>query len=571
MRPCSRRPGTSAAVSTATTPGTARAAVVSMRADERARHAGEAQRPVEHAGRDEVAHERLLAQRELAALVARLRLRLDGRPDARGLATPDGGHQRDRVDDRDVPGAAAQVAGQRAGDGLAVRGGLAAQERLGLHHDARASSSRTARRRWPRTRRPRASRRAAGSPSIVSTTRPAARSAGRAQETTAWPSTMTVHAPQDPSGAQPSFIERRPHRSRRTWSSDSPGSTSSVDRPAVQREVHRTPSQTPASDRLALCHGAPDLDGRNDRSGSARAVWPEPSERPGIRTPGADAVVRRMCMRRLGLERDIVDEVVRDLAADRCRSLGVRLPTFAQLADPDTIPADITERLAGRRPRRPRPAEPVPRPLVQRRLARRPDRRARAPGPAGVADRRRLAHRHRAGRPLPDDRLAQGDRGLRVPRAAPRHRPVRPDRPARGLAVHRQLLPGRRGDQPDHGLPRRRGPARGHEPRAVRMAGALGGGPGGHHPHARHGVQRQGDLRRVRGPGPRPGHRDLQPVQRVREPRRPLRDHRAGAGARLRARGGGAAGRAGGGLRLGDGLRRARSARATTSRSTWAR
>jgi cysteine synthase len=51
-------------------------------------------------------------------------------------------------------------------------------------------------------------------------------------------------------------------------------------------------------------------------------------------------------MRRLGLERDIVDEVVRDLAAERCRSLGVRLPTFAQLADPRTIPADITDRLA---------------------------------------------------------------------------------------------------------------------------------------------------------------------------------------------------------------------------------
>ena len=51
-------------------------------------------------------------------------------------------------------------------------------------------------------------------------------------------------------------------------------------------------------------------------------------------------------MRRLGLERDIVDEVVRGLAVDRCRSLGVRLPTFAQLADPDTIPAAITERLA---------------------------------------------------------------------------------------------------------------------------------------------------------------------------------------------------------------------------------
>ncbi|HYO41627.1 MAG TPA: pyridoxal-phosphate dependent enzyme, partial [Candidatus Limnocylindrales bacterium] len=51
-------------------------------------------------------------------------------------------------------------------------------------------------------------------------------------------------------------------------------------------------------------------------------------------------------MRRLGLERDIVDPGVRDRAADRCRSLGVRLPTFAELADPDTIPSDITASLA---------------------------------------------------------------------------------------------------------------------------------------------------------------------------------------------------------------------------------
>ena len=55
-------------------------------------------------------------------------------------------------------------------------------------------------------------------------------------------------------------------------------------------------------------------------------------------------------MRRLGLERDIVDADVRRRAADRCRSLGVRLPTFAQLADPDTIPADVTERLAAVEP-----------------------------------------------------------------------------------------------------------------------------------------------------------------------------------------------------------------------------
>jgi cysteine synthase len=60
-------------------------------------------------------------------------------------------------------------------------------------------------------------------------------------------------------------------------------------------------------------------------------------------------------MRRLGLERDIVDAGVRDRAAERCRSLGVRLPTFAELADPDTIPADVVASLAGVAPDAPDP------------------------------------------------------------------------------------------------------------------------------------------------------------------------------------------------------------------------
>ncbi len=60
-------------------------------------------------------------------------------------------------------------------------------------------------------------------------------------------------------------------------------------------------------------------------------------------------------MRRLGLERDIVDRGVRDRAVDRCRSLGVTLPTFAQLADPDLIPADVQQRLAGIDPDAPHP------------------------------------------------------------------------------------------------------------------------------------------------------------------------------------------------------------------------
>jgi cysteine synthase A len=52
-------------------------------------------------------------------------------------------------------------------------------------------------------------------------------------------------------------------------------------------------------------------------------------------------------MRRLGLERELVDAAVRDRAVERFRAAGIVMPTFAQLADPDTIAAPVLERLAG--------------------------------------------------------------------------------------------------------------------------------------------------------------------------------------------------------------------------------
>ena len=102
-------------------------------AHEGARDAREAQRTVEHARRHEIAHEGLLAQGELMALVARTGHGLH----AGRLAAADGGGERDRIDDRRVPGAAAEVAGQDAGDGLSGRLRVPSQEGLGLHHDAR--------------------------------------------------------------------------------------------------------------------------------------------------------------------------------------------------------------------------------------------------------------------------------------------------------------------------------------------------------------------------------------------------------------------------------------------------
>ena len=90
-------------------------------------------------------------------------------------------------------------------------------------------------------------------------------------------------------------------------------------------------------------------------------------------------------MRRLGLERDIVDPAVRDRAADRCRSLGVTLPTFAQLADPDMIPADIVERLASVDPDAPDPLNLFRAHWFNDALARRPGRGPGAPRPARVS------------------------------------------------------------------------------------------------------------------------------------------------------------------------------------------
>ncbi len=102
---------------------------------------------------------------------------------------------------------------------------------------------------------------------------------------------------------------------------------------------------------------------------------------------------------------------------------------------------------------------------------RRGPRASRAPA---RAERRRGDDRRRARQPLPDDRRAQGARGLRLPRPARDHRPLRPDLPSRRLALDRQLLPRRGRDLAPDGLPRRRRAARGDEPRALRLARAVG-------------------------------------------------------------------------------------------------
>jgi cysteine synthase len=52
-------------------------------------------------------------------------------------------------------------------------------------------------------------------------------------------------------------------------------------------------------------------------------------------------------MRRLGLERTVVDREIYERAVGRFRELRIVLPTFAQLADPDRIPDQIRAKVAG--------------------------------------------------------------------------------------------------------------------------------------------------------------------------------------------------------------------------------
>ena len=52
-------------------------------------------------------------------------------------------------------------------------------------------------------------------------------------------------------------------------------------------------------------------------------------------------------MRRLGLEHELIDGAAYTRTVDHFRATGISLPTFAQLADPTTIPAPVREALAG--------------------------------------------------------------------------------------------------------------------------------------------------------------------------------------------------------------------------------
>ena len=86
--------------------------------------------------------------------------------------------------------------------------------------------------------------------------------------------------------------------------------------------------------------------------------------------------------------------------------------------------------------------------------------------------------------------------------------------------------------------------------------GAMGERARGHRAHARHRIQRQGDLRHLRRARARRRQRDRQPVQRVRQLPGALALHRAGAGERVRGAAQEIARPEAGGLRLGQRLGR---------------
>ena len=213
-----------------------------------------------------------------------------------------------------------------------------------------------------------------------------------------------------------------------------------------------------------------------------------------------------------------VDEKVLARTIERFRERKILLPTFAQMRDPATRAGEDQAAAQERRPVGCRSGQPVSH-HVEERAGR--ARRAVQPGQldrvsAGAHRRRRADHRPR--RQVLSDRRAQGRRRVRLPRAEARQRPVRSDAAESRLAEHGQLLPRRRvrfGARRLHG---RRDPARGNEPRAIRVAQ---GDRRRSDPHARLRIERQRNLRQVLGNPPHAARlRDLQSVRRVRQRRR---------------------------------------------------
>ena len=175
-----------------------------------------------------------------------------------------------------------------------------------------------------------------------------------------------------------------------------------------------------------------------------------------------------------GIVSTIVDRVVRDRAARWLGRAGVRLPTFAELADPSRIPETLRSALRSVAPDSPEPANLFRAALVQRPH---PDQLCRDPFASRIpalVDGGALADPDGARLLLPVDRRAQGAGGIWMPDPPPSDRPVRPGASQSGLAIDRELLSRRHRDLAHSRLPRYRRAARGHERGALRLAAQPG-------------------------------------------------------------------------------------------------
>ena len=181
-------------------------------------------------------------------------------------------------------------------------------------------------------------------------------------------------------------------------------------------------------------------------------------------------------MSQLALAPEIVDAKLRRNAVERMRELNVALPTLSQLADPDRIPARHLAALAGVDPDEPRAAN-----LWRVHWFNDEARTGRVDVPGylvlpealtGVKARIVVALGGRF--PMIGAHKVLAAYGCLVPRLVTGR--FDPTLHKRDLAVDGELLPRRRGDLAHSRLPRRGRFARGHEPGALYVARALGGG-----------------------------------------------------------------------------------------------
>ena len=179
-------------------------------------------------------------------------------------------------------------------------------------------------------------------------------------------------------------------------------------------------------------------------------------------------------MQELTTDDELFDEQVLERTAKLLQESQVALPTFAQLAVPALIPSTIRQQLSSIGADDANPLN-----LFRVHWFNDATRTGLADAPEHLVLPRELTG---VDAPIV---VALGDRfpiigahkvlaayGCLVPRLVTGR--FDPTRAARGVAVDRQLLSRRRRHLPAHGLPRRRGPAGGHEPRALRLAASAG-------------------------------------------------------------------------------------------------